>query len=820
MQQSYLDYAMSVIVARALPDARDGLKPVQRRLLFAMHDMGLRPDSASKKSARIVGEVLGKYHPHGDQAVYESLARLAQDFSMRYPLVKGQGNFGSIDGDPPAAMRYTEATITSFSQDLLTQLDRNTVDFVRNFDDSLNEPLVLPSAIPNLLINGASGIAVGMATSIPPHNLAEVVDASLYLLDEWEKIDDVTIGQLMKFIKGPDFPTGGIILQEHGQNDLQPAYATGKGKIILRGRVSLEEMTHGKSRIIINEIPYSTNKTLLIERIAELAREGNLEGVADLRDESDRQGMRIVIELSKTADVDKILKQLYKRTPLEVTFSINLLALVNGEPRLLSLKQALKVFLEHRIEVVRRRSEFDLKKAQERIHILEGLRIAIKNLDEVIKTIRASADAEQAHTRLMKKFKLSSIQAQAILDMALKRLAALERKKIDQEYKETAELIKELQALLRSPKKIRGQVGSELAAIKERYKDRRRTQIVSLKKGKEVHELLTVQDVTPAEIAWVGITQDGKLFCTTDDQQPKMSGREAPLMAARVDSHQNLYVVTQTGKCAACAVHTIPVSEFTDGGTNIHKILPLHEEDKPIQLFALPADRSKLSHAVVTISREGMIKKSEVGELPGPSSQTFVLAKVNEGDELCQCLLVNNESEYLVVTQNGMAIRFAGDEVRSMGLIAAGVNAIKLFESDKVIGMTALKGRAELTFITSDGTGWRIDEADFPLQKRYGQGVIVGKLKPGSTVAGLVYGKKNQPFTVFLTKSVAKTLKIDAIAVGKRASVAKVFFAVRPTDAVSGCVTALDFAVTGDEKPIRKTNGKKKEKVYKQEPII
>jgi DNA gyrase subunit A len=423
MQQSYLDYAMSVIVARALPDARDGLKPVQRRILYAMYDMGLRADSTFRKSARIVGEVLGKYHPHGDVAVYEAMARMAQEFSMRYPLVHGQGNFGSVDGDPPAAMRYTEARLMPFALELLAQIERNTIDFVHNFDDTMKEPVVLPAAVPNLLVNGASGIAVGMATNIPPHNLGEVVDALMFMLKEWEKLDDVAIDDLMKFVKGPDFPTGGIILQENGANEIQTAYATGRGRISVRGRVHAEEMGRGKNRLIITELPYMTNKASLVERIADLVRDGHLEGIVDLRDESDRQGMRIVIELSKSADPDKILLDLFKRTPLQSTFGIALLALVDGEPRLLSLKQALKVYLEHRLEVVRRRSEFDLEKARQRAHILEGLRVAIKNLDEIIALIRNAPDVETARTcGLMKRFKLTEIQAQAILDMQLRRI--------------------------------------------------------------------------------------------------------------------------------------------------------------------------------------------------------------------------------------------------------------------------------------------------------------------------------------------------------------------------------------------------------------
>src|SRR5450759_2152993 len=392
MQQSYLDYAMSVIIARALPDARDGLKPVQRRILYAMYDLGLRPNTDYKKSARIVGEVLGKYHPHGDMAVYESMARLAQDFTIRHTLVDGQGNFGSVDGDPPAAMRYTEARLAPFSIELLNQLDRDTVDFSPNFDGTLKEPDVLPAAIPNLLVNGASGIAVGMATNIPPHNLGEVIDASVMLLREWEKMDDIAIQDLMKYVQGPDFPTGGIILEEHGQNELLAAYATGRGRVIVRGRVHAEEMSRGRSRLIITELPYQVNKSALIERIAELVREGTLEGIADLRDESDRHGMRIVIELKQGVEVERVVSGLYRKTPLESTFGINMLALVNGEPHLLSLKHALKVYLEHRITIVRRRSEHDLLKARQRQHILEGLLVAIKNLDEIIALIKAAQD--------------------------------------------------------------------------------------------------------------------------------------------------------------------------------------------------------------------------------------------------------------------------------------------------------------------------------------------------------------------------------------------------------------------------------------------
>jgi DNA gyrase subunit A len=825
MQQSYLDYAMSVIVARALPDARDGLKPVQRRLLYAMYDMGLRPESAYKKSARIVGEVLGKYHPHGDLAVYESMARLAQDFSMRYQLVDGQGNFGSVDGDPPAAMRYTEARITHFALDMLNQLDRDTIDYTRNFDDTLDEPAVLPAAIPNLLVNGASGIAVGMATSIPPHNLAEVVDALQYLLKHWEKLDDVTISDVMNFIQGPDFPTGGLILQNHEQNDLLAAYATGRGKITVRGRVSLEEMTRGKSRIIINELPYLTNKTSLIERIAELARDGSLDGIADLRDESDRQGMRIVIELNKSADAEKILRDLYKKTPLQGTFSINLLALVDGQPRLLTLKQALKVYLEHRIEVVKRRCEFDLRKALERLHILEGYRIAIKYLDEIIATIRASQDTDQARERLMKKFKLSEIQATAILDMPLKRLAALERKKIEIEYKEISDHVKELEALLKSPVKMRGEVGNELAEIRARYQDRRRTQIVSLQKGKEAHELLTVQDVTPAENTWVGMTVDGRIFRTNTDTSPRISGKEAPVLLLRVDTHQVLYIVANNGKCATLAVHVIPGVEKPEDGVPYQKICSLGENDIPIRIFSIPANSSLDDKVLITLSKSGLIKKSALADLPGPSSQPFVLAKVNEGDELVDVLISNEATEYLVATNEAMAIRFTGDEVRPMGLVAAGVNAIKLPAGSFAIGMLDLNAADELLFIAADGLGWRVAKDDFPVQGRYGQGVIIGRLKPNARLVGLISGKKNQNITVFMQKSASKMIRLDVITKGKRGSSGKVVLEVKVGDQVINLAKPIDESDSWAKKtpenkkeksPVKKVPNKK----YKQGKIL
>ncbi len=793
MQQSYLDYAMSVIVSRALPDARDGLKPVQRRLLYAMYDMGLRADSPYKKSARIVGEVLGKYHPHGDQAVYEAMARLAQTFSMRYELVDGQGNFGSVDGDPPAAMRYTEARLTSFALELLNQLDRDTVDFDRNFDDTLNEPSVLPAAIPNLLVNGASGIAVGMATSIPPHNLGEVIDALAFMLEHWQKLDDINVGDLMKFIQGPDFPTGGIILQEHEQNEILAAYATGKGRITLRGRVNLEEMSRGKNRIIVTELPYMTNKSALIERIAELTREGVLEGISDLRDESDRQGMRIVIELNKSAESEGVLRELYKRTPLQVTFSINLLALVNNEPRLLTLKQALRVFLEHRIDVIKRRSEYDLKKAQERIHILEGLRIALKNLDEVIAAIRKSADSDDAREKLIKKFKLSLIQANAILDMPLKRLAALERKKIEQEYKDLIELTKELQAILRSPVKQRQTVEAELKEVKSRYTDRRKTQIVNLKQGKVAADLLTVKDVTPVETVWVALNADGKICKLHSTKQPRMSGRVAPQFIIRTDSHQTLYLVGVDGQAAAIAVQSLPTAEQVDDGVEFYKVTPLQDKRLPVAVFAAPTEIT-LDLCVVTITRQGMIKKTLATELKGPSSDLFTLVKVNEGDELVEVNFVRDATQYLVVTKKGMAIRFEGVEVRAMGLLAAGVNAIKLASEDEVVGMVELMGKGEIELVASNGLGWRIETEGFPVQGRYGQGVIGCRLEPGVELVGVVFGKKNYQYSLHFKKAAAKVIRIDEIDITRRAGKGEALVKLAVGDRITALKKTSDFS--------------------------
>ena len=773
MQQSYLDYAMSVIVARALPDARDGLKPVQRRILYAMYDMGIRADTPYKKSARIVGEVLGKYHPHGDSAVYEAMARLAQDFSMRTMLVDGQGNFGSVDGDPPAAMRYTEARLTAAAMDILADLQKDTVDFTANFDDTLSEPDVLPSAIPNLLVNGATGIAVGMATSIPPHNLSEVVDALVFMLEKYEKLDDIDVDTLMEFIQGPDFPTGGLIIQEKGEEGIESAYGSGRGRVIVQAKAHIEEMDRGRNRIIVTELPYMVNKSSLIERIADLAREGHFDGLSDLRDESDRHGMRIVLEIGKNADPELILRELYKRTPMQTTFSINLLALVDGEPRTLTLKQALRVYIEHRLTVIRRRAEYELEKAKQRAHILEGYLIALKNLDEIIELIRSAADVDAARTRLMKRYKLSELQATAILDMQLRRLAALERRKIETEYREVTGTIKQLTDLLKSPKKMRGVVAEELLKVKELYGDRRRTQIIELGKNGKTSKALTARDLLPHQQVWIGVTEDGLVSRTVDDRQPKHSGNDAPRWLVKASTTDTVFFVAKTGRAAAVAAHIIPQAEKLTQGTMFHRVSPLTENDSLAAVFTLPSQKSTLPEetCIVTCTRLGMIKKSLIAELPGPSSQSFVLVRVNEGDRLIELSLTDNKTkDILLFTAQGMAIRFKEEEVRPMGLVAAGVNGVKLYDNDEVVGMEILPGEGEIFMITSEGRAKRVEQKEFPMQGRYGKGVIGWDLPGKVRLAGAVLDKPNYMATIHLSKGAPKSTRLDAAGIRKRAS--------------------------------------------------
>ncbi|HNY18727.1 MAG TPA: DNA topoisomerase 4 subunit A [Flexilinea sp.] len=738
MEQSYLDYAMSVIISRALPDARDGLKPVQRRILYAMVDMGIRPDSEFKKSARIVGEVLGKYHPHGDSAVYDAMARLAQDFTIRYPLVEGQGNFGSIDGDPPAAMRYTEARLAPYSMELLNDIDENTVDFTRNFDDTLDEPVVLPSALPNLLLNGSSGIAVGMATNIPPHNLGELVDAIVYLLDQWDEYDEITADDLMRYIHGPDFPTGGIIVLEDERNELVSAYATGRGKLMVRGRVHVEDMGRGRTRLIITEIPYQVNKNGLIERIALLTREGVLDTITDLRDESDRQGMRIVIELSKSADAEDVLRKLYKHTPLQVTFGIILLALVDNQPRILTLKQALRVYIDHRLDVIKRKITFELGKAEQRAHILEGLLIAIQHLDAIIKIIRNADDENDARTKIMDKYKLDREQTQAILDMPLKRLTHLEQDKLLKEFHDLEERIKEFQELLASPQKIRKVLIDNQLALKQKYADPRRTQIAVLGEGISSKEVLTANELVRAEPICIGMTAEGKIG-RCDPEKINEKGFEIPPWILKTDTQQTVYVVSETGRAFGIYAETLPKVESFAGGFDANLISGWTADDKVAAVFTLSTkERGSETCSVITFSEKGMVKKSLAEELPPASSQSFTICKINPGDKLITVKVCRDDSkEILIATQNGMAIRFDQSDLRPMGLIAAGVNGIKLKEDDLVADATLVDNADFCCFVTSDWGIGKIPVEEFPKQGRYGQGVKAVRLNPSEKVVGI-----------------------------------------------------------------------------------
>lgn len=751
MQASYLDYAMSVIVARALPDVRDGLKPVHRRILYAMYDLGLLPDRPYKKSARIVGEVLGKYHPHGDAAVYEAMVRMAQDFSLRYPLVDGQGNFGSIDGDNAAAMRYTEARLAQIAMEMLADIEKNTVNWTDNFDGTLKEPTVLPAALPNLLVNGASGIAVGMATNIPPHNLGEVCDALCYLIERFDRQDDVTVEDLMQFIPGPDFPTGGVVYRyaQEGTGDaatqvdvIAHAYASGKGSIVMQAKAHIEEMSRNRARIVVTELPYMANKTNLLERIAELVRDGRLEGITDLRDESDRTGMRICIEMTRTVEPRQVLADLFKLTPLQTTFGVSLLALVDGEPRLLSLKRLLLHFIEHRQEVIVRRANYDLEKARLRGHILQGLLRALDVLDEVIALIRKSRTADTAKQGLIEQFKFTEIQAQAILDMQLRRLAALERRKLQDEYREIVALIKELEALLASPKKVLALIKQNLLDLKARYGDARRTQIADRVKG-----ALTALDVLPDEDVWVTLSADGLLTRWRRDAEG-LNGADRALLAAAslrilpANTRRDIYLFSAKGQAARIHAHQIPEAP----GSHYADLSGLTRRDRVTALLALPkpdeqASGGPIAGFLLLATLQGKVKRVAVADLLAAGATDPTVIGLDEGDELIWAGLGPGDGAFLLASADGQAIRFPEDDVRVMGLPAGGVAGIKLAAKSRVVAALATPGQASsamLALATTAGYAKRTPLADFPMQGRGGQGVTAVKLSDRSgEVAGV-----------------------------------------------------------------------------------
>lgn len=803
MRESYLSYAMSVIVARALPDARDGLKPVQRRILYAMYDMGLRPDSPYKKSARVVGEVLGKYHPHGDQSVYEAMVRMAQDFSMRYMLVDGQGNFGSIDGDAAAAMRYTEARMSAAGYDLLADIDKETIDFEPNFDDSLKEPSVLPATLPNLLVNGASGIAVGMATSVPPHNLNEIVGALVFMLDNWEQLDDISVNDLMRFVQGPDFPTGGLIARHRAEGDdadvIASAYATGRGRIVVRARAHIEQMERNKSRIIITELPYQVNKTNLLGRIADLHREGRLEGLTDLRDESDRRGLRIVIETTRTVAAEEVLAELFRLTPLQSTFSISILALVNGEPRVLTLKQALRVYLEHRLEVARRRSVFDLEKARQRAHILEGLLVALDHLDEVIDLIRRSRTADTARTNLVERFKLSEAQAGAILDMQLRRLAALERKKIQDEYKEKLALIKELEKLLAHPELMRAQIKKELLEVGEKFGDKRRTQIVETVEG----QVLTSDGLLPNEPVWIMIGEKGTIGRFPGGNPPPIARKplEQPASLLRASTRDTLYLVTAGGRAVGLPVHRVPEADEIGKGKPAAEISPLSREDYLAGALVLAGNGDRPPGYLFLTTLAGVVKRIRLEDLPGVTTEPFTIMNVAEDDALGWARMTTGENEVLLATSSGLAIRFSEDTVRPMGLPAAGVMGIKLDnETDGVVGMDLVAPNSFLWSITDNGLAKATPIDEYPLQNRYGQGVINMRLPKGaSEVVAAALLTRGTNLIVTTSGGVIKKLGLGDTPVGTRT--------VRPGPALA---LAAKARVTGVVLPAANGSGEKK----------
>jgi DNA gyrase subunit A len=725
MRLAYLDYAMSVIVARALPDARDGLKPAHRRILYAMHDMGIRSNSAYKKSARIVGEVLGKYHPHGDVAVYDTMARMAQDFSMRYPLIDGQGNFGSIDGDAPAAMRYTEARLSHLAEEMLADIEQDTVDFGDNFDGSLQEPAVLPARLPNLLLNGSSGIAVGMATNIPPHNLGELSAALIHMIDHYDQVDDVNIESLMKFLPGPDFPTGGVIV---GTEGILSAYSTGRGRIVLRGLAHIEEMGKDRHRIVVTEIPYQLNKSTLLERIAELAREERLPDISDLRDESDRRGMSIIIELKRGAQPKKVLNQLYKFTPLQSTFGAQLLALVDGEPHLLSLKRSLKIYIDHRQEVITRRTRFELGKARLRLHILDGLLIALANLDDVIQTIRQSPDAETAKERLMTRFKLSEIQAQAILDMQLRRLAALERQKIEDEHRQLLERVAYLEDLLENPEKILALIKTDLIELAEKYNNPRRTRI-----SVEASEDLQQEDLVPDESVLISITQRGyvKRSAANTFKAQGRGGRGVTGHATKDEDEililfpartlDTILFFSDRGKVYSEKAYQIPDASRTAKGIPMVNVLALDASERITAAVAVP-DFAAAGYCTLA-TRGGRVKRLNLSEFASVRPSGLMAITLEEKDELGWARLTHGDDEIILVTENGQALRFSETTIRPTGRIAAGVTGIGLHKDDYVAGMEVIEPQGDLLVVTSKGYGKRSPLADYPVKGRATGGV-------------------------------------------------------------------------------------------------
>lgn len=797
MKSSYIDYSMSVIVARALPDVRDGLKPVHRRVLYGMNELGLAANRAYKKSARIVGEVLGKYHPHGDKAVYDTMVRMVQEFSLRYPLVDGQGNFGSVDGDSPAAMRYTEARLSKIAETLLEDLEKNTVDFSSNFDDTLKEPSVLPSILPNLLVNGSSGIAVGMATNIPPHNLSEIVDGLIYLI----KKPEATLKELMKHITAPDFPTGGII---YGYEPVKQAYETGRGKINLRAKAAIETEKNNRQSIIISEIPYQVNKATLIEAIANLVKERKIEDIATVNDESDRDGMRIVIGLKREANAQVIMNKLYKYTQMSVTFGVIMLSLVDGVPRILGLKDMMEYFLKHRLEVIVRRTKFELEAAEKRAHILEGYIIALDNIDEIIKLIKKSADTPTAKAGLMKKFKLSEIQAQAILDMRLQRLTGLERKKIEDEYKELLKTIERLQAILKNESLRKDIVVKELKEIKEKYGDERRTAIIHDVASKSDDEMM--KELVKEEDVVITISNKGfiKRIPVASYKSQGRGGRG--ITAASTGSndddfvehmfigstHQYIMFFTDKGKCYWLKVYDIPEGTRTSRGKNIVNLIE-KENDEKVSSFVMVKDFAEPLF-VTMITKMGTIKKTALEAYSNIRKNGINAININKGDALVDVRLTNGSQEILIGTHNGQAIRFNESLVREMGRTATGVRAINLAKGDYVIGLVAVQRQsATILVVTDKGFGKRSDLGDYRITGRGGKGVIT--IKANDKVGKLISIKEvtdSDDLMIITNKGILIRQKMKDIRVMSRATQGVRLIKLGESDIISSIANVVE----------------------------
>jgi DNA gyrase subunit A len=743
MKKSYLDYAMTVIVSRALPDVRDGLKPVHRRILYAMSELGVTPDKPHRKSARIVGDVLGKYHPHGDTAVYDAMVRLAQDFSTRYPLVDGHGNFGSVDGDSAAAMRYTEARMSKITMEMLRDITKETVNFRFNFDESLKEPVVLPSRYPNLLVNGSNGIAVGMASSIPPHNLGEVIDCTIGYIDNPE----ITIDEMLKYIKGPDFPTGAEII---GKDNIKNAYKTGRGKVKVRAVSKIEEMKNGKTRILISEIPYQVNKARLIEKIAELVRDKKLEGITDLRDESDRTGMRIVIEIKKDYNANILLNNLYKHTQLQDTFSIIMIALVDNEPKVLNLKEMIHYYVMHQKEIITRRTQYDLSKAEARAHILEGLKIALDNIDEIIAIIRASYN--DAEIKLMERFNLSEVQARAIVDMRLRRLQGLEREKLDLEYAELLLMITKFKEILANEFLLMNIIKDELSEIKDKYNNKRRTVIKADEDEINIEDLIEVEEVA------ITITKHGYVKRLPEDTYriQKRGGKGIIGLSTRegdyvkdiviTSTHDYLYFFTNRGKVYKIKAYEIPEAKRQAKGTAIINLLPIESGEKVTKVISVKDDKNT-EDELIFCTKLGKIKKTKISEFDNIRKSGIIAIKLGDGDELIGVSqIIGGEEDIFIVSKKGKAIRFNEAEVRSMGRTATGVRAISLNKDDSIVNMSIITEDKEIFILSELGYGKMTKTNLYRPQSRAGKGVKTYKItkKTGDIVGAQILEKEDE----------------------------------------------------------------------------